>query len=157
MAHAIEALIVLETDARAICDAIPGSRLVHGGAGRWLVPLTGPFDGAARDLRAGDPAETTPEQVAATLGGLIGRLATVGLMGPVVVAVTEYFGGQGTQQSAVIELGTLSHGPFVGGDAISRGLRLAGVDKGECADEFEAVGLHRWRFTDDIAGTETKR
>lgn len=45
---------------------------------------------------------------------------------PVVLALTEYHGGDGSQMAAVVEGGAVTAGPFVGENAINRALRLLG-------------------------------
>jgi hypothetical protein len=151
VAHVIQTLIVREPDARAICDAIPGARRTQAGMGYWLVPLTSPFDEVAPILRQLDLEEASPGEVASALQGLVASLGNVVREAAIVVAVTEYFGGEGSQASAVIQQGKLVDGPFMGHDAINRALRLVGVERGDFADEFSALELHRWRRNDDVA------
>ena len=60
----------------------------------------------------------------------------------------EYFGGDGTQASAIWEEGRLVFGPLVASDAINQALRLLGVLKEKESDEFEALSLGRHRDTE---------
>jgi hypothetical protein len=120
--------------------------------GYWLVPLTSPFGDFARLLRQIVLDEASPGDVASALQGLVTSLGGIVREESIVVAVTEYFGGEGSQASAVIQRGKLLGEPFLGPDAINRALRLVGVETGDLADEFAALELHRWRWNDDIAG-----
>lgn len=150
MAHAIQALIVQEADARALCRAFPGAKRTRAQAERWLVPLTSSFGDAARDVRRIDLEQATPNDVERGFHAAITALGQIHLVGPVVIAVTEYFGGVGSQASAVIEHGRIASGPFIGRNAINQALRITGVEAGASFDEFEAVGLQHWRMTDYI-------
>lgn len=62
---------------------------------------------------------------------------------------TEYFGGTGGQSAAIWEGGQLVLGPLVTADAINQVLRLLGAVRGRAADEFEAIGLGRYRSNED--------
>lgn len=61
----------------------------------------------------------------------------------------EYFGGDGVQAYALFTKGKVVSQPVVSSSAINDALRYLGVSKGEFRDEFEAVGLDRYRNTDD--------
>ncbi|TDT98246.1 hypothetical protein EDD99_6468 [Streptomyces sp. 846.5] len=80
--------------------------------------------------------------------------------GPVVYVEAEYFGGVGTQRTAVGARGALAFGPFAveenesvprEGTPISRALRLLGVAADRGLDEFDTVGLRRHRHVEDWA------
>jgi hypothetical protein len=125
--------------------------VTRAGAGRWLVPLTSTLGAAADDMRHLDLEEATADDVGHAFQAALAALGGVEALEPAVVAATEYFGGVGSQAAAVVQHGRLSAGPFLGSGAINQALRAAGVQIGAFVDEFEAVGLHRWRWTDDIA------
>jgi hypothetical protein len=63
---------------------------------------------------------------------------------------TEYFGGVGAQAAAVFRDGELVFGPESGKRPINHALKLLGVQVTPPAhDEFEALGLHRRRSTEE--------
>ena len=61
----------------------------------------------------------------------------------------EIFGGAGTQAYIIFSKGKQIGLPVVSDDAINQALRLLGVSKAGAVDEFEAVGLGRYRSTDE--------
>src|SRR5262249_6881178 len=73
---------------------------------------------------------------------------------PIAYVETEYFGGAGTQAATVyvdgkaILTATGESGP------INRALHGLGVAKTTTLDEFEVVGLGKYRDMDDWAGNE---
>lgn len=78
---------------------------------------------------------------------------------PIAYIETEYFGGIGRQSAAVWRNGTLVFGPEQTGNedaatplldgAINRAVRLLGVNRGNACDEFEALGLNKYRSNED--------
>jgi len=71
--------------------------------------------------------------------------------GPLMYFETEYFGGLGGQGAAVFRDGELIFGPhWAAIGSINHALKLLGVRiEGPSRDEFETVGLHLHRFTDE--------
>ncbi|MBI4752475.1 MAG: hypothetical protein HY774_28625 [Acidobacteria bacterium] len=73
---------------------------------------------------------------------------------------TDYFGGAGSQGAIVWSKGKILFGPAVTGnrpdlqvdrlpaDAINCALKILGVEKGHWVDEFEALGLGKYRSQD---------
>ena len=72
--------------------------------------------------------------------------------GPVAYVEAEFFGGDGTQASAVWKERGLVFGPLASPRAINEALRLLSVEKGEHYDEFEALRLGKYRDTNDWIG-----
>lgn len=62
---------------------------------------------------------------------------------------TEYFGGDGGQGAIVARGGEIVLGPSKGDGSINAALNLLGAKKAGAHDEFEAVGLGRFRSNDD--------
>ncbi len=62
---------------------------------------------------------------------------------------TEYFGGDGGQGAIVSRGGEIVLGPLEGDGSINAALRLLGANKNGAYDEFEAVGLGRFRSNED--------
>lgn len=77
--------------------------------------------------------------------------------GPLAYIETDYFGGQGSQGAIVWSKGKILFGPAVTGNrgdvqvdqlpagAINCALKMLGVEKGNRIDEFEALGLGKYR------------
>lgn len=84
-------------------------------------------------------------------GALATLLEDLSELASVAYVETEYFGGVGTQAAAVFANGAPA---FIQGEteqpgAISEALRVLGVIRGHYVDEFDAVGLGRYRQMDD--------
>lgn len=80
----------------------------------------------------------------------IEELSSASKEGEILYFETEYFGGTGTQGAAVFSRGNLIFGPKseeIG--PINDALRILGVEVGCMRDEFEAIGLNRYRHTED--------
>lgn len=69
--------------------------------------------------------------------------------GPIAYVEAEFFGGAGTQASAVFKAGRLISGPIIDSNAICIALAQVGVARTLSCDEFDALDLGRFRFTDD--------
>lgn len=69
---------------------------------------------------------------------------------PMAYIETDYFGGIGSQAAIVFVEGRLAYGALAGPIGVINGaLRLLGVEiSGQAHDEFEAVGLSRYRHND---------
>ncbi|MEK4661458.1 hypothetical protein MHH93_06135 [Priestia sp. FSL H7-0729] len=61
----------------------------------------------------------------------------------------EYFGGAGSQNGIVWELGEVIFEETLSNNAINQSLEILGVMRLEEKDEFETVRLGRHRFIDD--------
>lgn len=112
-----------------------------------LVPLTKEVLATMGDeslvLSIGDEGEFDgfTERIVHTLErvSMAGRAAFVG---------AEYFGGVGTQWASVYENGLLLVAPESGHGAVNHALKVLGVIAQD-TDEFDAVGLGRFRCTED--------
>jgi len=82
---------------------------------------------------------------------LVSKLLRTSDKGPIMYFETEYFGGTGTQGAAVFGGGTFVLEPQSANiGPVNRGLRLLGVrTQLPARDEFETVGLHRYRSVED--------
>ncbi|MEU7086986.1 hypothetical protein [Streptomyces achromogenes] len=94
--------------------------------------------------------------------GFEGILAGWSVAGPLTYVEAEHFGGVGEQRAVVWADGDLVLGPLdvpvkrwfsrsVG--PVSQALRRLGARRGIDGDEFDAVGLDRYRWTDDWAAS----
>lgn len=76
-------------------------------------------------------------------------------LGPVVYFETEYFGGMGSQAAAAfVDGAVLLSG--VGDDAINSALRMIGITANAGMDEFDHLGLSRYRHTSDWRESATR-
>lgn len=83
------------------------------------------------------------------------RLAELSAGGELVYIETDYFGGQGNQGAVVYRDRSSVLGPQSGEcGPISEALASIGVSKSGACDEFEAVGLVRFRRMDDFEPQE---
>jgi hypothetical protein len=117
--------------------------------GFGLVPMTDALFDSISDGRSSRPFGFWKFP-----GGFELVLCTWSLIGPVAFLEAEYFGGVGRQQVAVWARGSLALGPLSGpapaGDSpISQALAFLGVKRGDHYDEFDALGLNRYRETAD--------
>jgi hypothetical protein len=119
-----------------------------------LLPLT---KGFRRSIGVDDSAAIVDGFLELTddLNQILMRWSDVG---PVAYVEAEYFGGVGEQHAQVWDRGTTSFGPLHvdegedfpdAGSPISQALRYLGVRVHDDIDEFDAVGLARYRDTDD--------
>jgi hypothetical protein len=77
-------------------------------------------------------------------------LAGLSRLGPLIFVETEYFGGVGDQAAAAFAEGhILPPTPVAGDCSINRALRCLGIISPEDLDEFDYIGLSRYRRTSD--------
>ncbi len=77
-------------------------------------------------------------------------LSTLSAFCPLLYFETEYFGGMGRQVAIVFKDGAIAFGPAkneIG--PINEGLRLLGAKRKASNDEFDSIGLGRYRYTND--------
>ena len=140
MAYTIQALLAIE---EILQDApIHGASVVSLRQGYGMIPLTTQIRKAYElpllPLTEGEPL---PDQIARW-----GLKLSEG--GAVAYIEAEFFGGEGTQGSALWSNGGMVEKPWAGEYAINIPLREMGVEKGDYFDRFEALGLGRCRSTD---------
>jgi len=75
--------------------------------------------------------------------------------GKLIYVEAEFFGGEGTQASVTYDENGRSTAPLVDPDAINSALRFLGVQVGDSHDEFDALGLGKFRKTEDWEGDVT--
>ncbi|WET77736.1 hypothetical protein P3102_27160 [Amycolatopsis sp. QT-25] len=147
--YRLEAVVVTESARGELLDSIGRVRLVALGQNLFLLPLTEAlFDTGVPGFGGLRTASTDFARL----------LAECSEHGAVAHVEAEYFGGVGTQFAQVWDHGKTVLGPLrlaedepapADGSPISQALRWLGVLKGEHFDEFDAVGLGRYRDTDD--------
>jgi hypothetical protein len=150
--HRIHGFIARIDPLLAMARSLDGAVVARTERGFGFLPLT---------EELADPEGPWPfEQMRRLSAALAERAAEQSRKGPVCYAETDYFGGAGTQAAIVWRDGALVFGPDMAEDRwengrfvatprsdrpINRGLRLLGLDRGDAVDEFEAVGLGRYR------------
>ncbi len=87
---------------------------------------------------------SVPQSIAAICVQLCGR-------GLIAYVEASYCGGTGIQAFALYREGAAVGSPVVASDAINQALRAFSVRADGFRDEFEAVGLRRFRDTEDWA------
>lgn len=143
MGHHIEAFIArLDVLQKGLKD--PGAApVIPLAQGFGLLPLSDALEKAMGD--GGDAENPYAEfwRLSAPLAGLGKEISEAG---KVAYVETDYFGGSGNQAAMLWERGEVIGPPCqsrIG--AINQILARMGVDKGDAADRFEALGLDRFR------------
>jgi len=150
--HSIQALIAQEeifADAKLILPSAVVCPLSQGFA---LLPITdaAEMEFVASGLAASDPSPPLAKEMVAGVAALGARLS---IHGPVVYAATFIFGGTGGQDALAWHGGELVLSLSDDEDnmsawpnsPISRALRQIGVKAATGEDEFDAIGLGRYR------------
>lgn len=149
MGHNIAAIIAGADTAAALAVAADAPALTELPFGLGIVPLSDRQFDRITDLKPGPYVDG----FAYLSARLTAALTTASRKGPVVYIETEYFGGTGSQAAAAFVDGELvlaehhvdmrdSHrrdGP------INKALRLLGVSASGDRDEFDTLGLARFR------------
>ena len=140
MAYTIQAFLAIE---EILLDApVEGASIVSLRQGYGMIPLTTEIRKThGLPLLPLTDGEPIPDQIARW--GI--KLSSAGA---VAYIEAEFFGGEGTQGSALWSNGDMIEKPWVGEYAINIPLREMGVEKGDYFDRFEALGLGRCRSTD---------
>lgn len=151
MSHHIEGFIADGDQLRRVATEFSGARVVQLSIGFGFLPVT-------KELARDDDAAPFPHLIRLT--AKIGAWAeSKSRMFPLAYIETDYFGGHGCR-AAMAWIGGKVFGPFRTSDlregrqfvptpllegAINRILRLIGVDRASERDEFDALGLGRYR------------
>jgi hypothetical protein len=122
-----------------------GGVIVPLGQGKGMIPLEDRF----RELHE-IPFLPFTDEGKAEIPESIEVLASQ-FNGPVAYVEAEFFGGDGTQASAIWKDRNLIFGPLVKVSAINEALQRLGVAKGSRHDEFDALELGNYRDTNDWA------
>jgi hypothetical protein len=145
MAHCVTAIISSSSVVRSILRSASGLVAVPLVDGLGLVPL----DDDALDSVASNYSQTA-DGFAYLSPALAAFLADQSRHGPLVYFETDYFGGVGTQAAAAYHGGQpIPLTPSSGDGAINLALRCLGVSPHSAFDEFDYVGISRYRHTSD--------
>jgi hypothetical protein len=142
MAYTLQAVIAKEGVMRI--DQLDALRIVRLGSGIEMIPLGSEV---RKRLRL-DFLPLTDEGESALPIGLADLCSELSGGGRVAYVEAEFFGGIGTQASAIFENGNARIPPVVGEDAINQALREIGVVAAKGKDEFDCAGLGKHRDTE---------
>lgn len=147
MAYVIRALVLTAPAAAALSVIRPDIAMTDLGQGLNLLPLTPStlreFGTNAEVFEVGEDGEFDDYTV-----GVAEKLEQIAKKGDAAFVGAEFHGGSGTQWAIVH---SANHEPQVikGLDAINQALRQLGAARVPPSDEFETVGLGRFRTTED--------
>jgi hypothetical protein len=148
MAYRLEAFLGTQDALRSLAEHHGDLRIVPLSQGIAIAPLT-------PDLRAslasmvdiGDPDPSWPFRKLSKDAGH--RAVQQSGRHRLAYVEAEYFGGAGDQAAVVWEGGAVRNGPLATENAIDQALRDLGVVANAGTDEFDTVGLNRWRSTSE--------
>jgi hypothetical protein len=145
--HVLSALVLRGTPEHRGLLAGAGARVVPLGEALLLVPVTSAL---LVSVEAQFPAPARgPSRTCRGLTGPLAQLArSLSAHGPVAYVETDYFGGAGTQAATVWSKGQrVLRRPRAPSGPVNAALRLLGVAGAGLQDEFDTVGLGRYRET----------
>lgn len=148
MGHYIQAIIGPEHVLNNLQRRFGTSRVIALGQGLFLLPMVEEIY---------DALPSAPYTVSAKVNlhfrfldsKVIALLMDASKEDPVAYVETEYFGGEGDQGAVVAREGKVVFGPAAGNGSINAALRLIGAKKATEHDEFDEVGLGRFRRNED--------
>lgn len=141
MSHKVQAFVGARTILELIERQYALSRVIDLDQGLALLPLSDDlYDAIPGDLIA--PSEKGFVLLTPKIVALIKETSTYGVLG---YFETRYFGGQGEQSAVFAQLGEITFGPQTGAGSINQMLHLLGAREKGDRDEFDAVGLGRFR------------
>lgn len=145
MGHSVTAILSSRPAVDSILRSSPGLVAVPLVDGWSLIPL----DDAALDSVASDYSKTA-DGFNYLSPSLEVFLAGHSQRGALVYFETGYFGGEGSQAAAAYQDGhPLPPTPSCGEGAINRALGCLGITRHGAFDEFDQIGLNRYRHTSD--------
>jgi hypothetical protein len=157
MGHNISGFIARAAELSEVARALQGSRICPLGAGLAFLPLSDA-------IWHGDDAAAPFDHLHQLTESLAGWAAEQSVNVPIAYIETDYFGGTGSQSAVVWKGNSVALGPvFCGEDdngkfhasevgPINAALRFLGVNATRGMDEFETVGLHRYRDNETWLG-----
>ena len=166
MGHRLQAALGPSAVAEAFARRWAQARVVALPQGFALVPLTPVLTDDVDELTWLDRRRLAPSPHPSLSAGVAAVLAEASAAGPLAYVETDSFGGVGEQHAAVWERGAVVLGPLASrtawdderldlappeAQAINRALRRMGVTTRGGQDPFDALGLGRYRDTEDAA------
>jgi len=164
MSHYIQALIASADILESIRHAHPATRVIPLPQNLALLPVTQAFADDVEHAQSSS-AKLAFDQFTVLTSALADLAKDLSKRAPIVYVETEYFGGQGAQAAVVWKNGEVVFGPLVtknidegqqcvfttslSDEAINQAMRNIGVVATNARDEFDIVGLGRYRSNDD--------
>ena len=151
MTHEIRVLVASEEFCSRLSEAGPEVQPEPATSGWWIVPLTPECARALSGASLSVPDLEDPtdrELLSQAVAPLVASLTSLRLTGGVAGLFTQYFGGSGDQASFAVRDGVVVVEPVVGPGSINAALQAIGVAADGEQDEFDTIGLHRWRMMD---------
>jgi hypothetical protein len=149
MGHCIHAIVAPADTADLISSQSPELRLLDHDNGFTVFPIDADFI-VARIAPDKTPTLTGDEFMLMTNGFRL-FLQSLSIGGQLAYVETEYFGGEGGQGAVVCRNGSEVMPPtWRESDTINDALKLIGMSRGTCADEFVAAGFGLVRNNDQI-------
>lgn len=152
--HEIQALIGSEATTAALTRTWSEARRRELSADLFIVPMRPQLVRQATGAEWVLPDLEDPLE-APTLAGVVAPLITSirrnNVGGTFALVFTQYWGGPGAQASFLVRDGVAAVNPHFGPNAINEALSQLGVQAEGERDEFDTVGLHRWRSTETMA------
>ncbi len=149
MGYQLEAIIGKEQTLGLLASGFKNAQVVALAQGMAIIPLTDElYDEIADGGEVDHFYKLSP--------GIEAWTARISAVAPIAYIEADFLGGFGTQGAVAWRDGSRALGPIHAPDAINQTLRFFGVQVNGVRDEFEAVGLHRHRHTDDwiLSATE---
>ena len=144
MVHQISAIIGKRQAVRVFADRWTWAEVVDLPQDCGMVFLTDAlFDGITQLFDG--PGQEEPSSLTLFTSAIRRALEEAAHPGPLAYIETDYAGGYGTQAGVLLERGQAALGPLEGAGAINRLLRTIGVWSRPGEDEFDALGLGRYR------------
>ncbi len=148
MGHYIQAIVGSRQVLESLQQCFGVSRVVELNQGLFLLPLTEAFYDALPS--AADTFAWRGEFHFRFLDSkVVALLIDASKVDAVAYVETEYFGGAGDQGAIVARGEKIIFEPTEGDGSINTALRLIGARKEAAHDEFDAIGLGRFRSNKD--------
>ncbi|MBN8660279.1 MAG: hypothetical protein J0M35_07965 [Candidatus Obscuribacter phosphatis] len=158
MGYEIQAVIAKISTLSLLVPSSKYVRIVSLEQGYGLVPLV---DELFEELHSVGPdciAQSDPLDGFCKLSKpVIAQLEMLSNLGAVAYVEAEFFGGMGGQSSIAWINGSVSFGPEHAEDAINKVLLHLGVQAKRKHDEFDSLGLGRYRHTKSWFNTERRK
>jgi hypothetical protein len=148
MGHNIQAIVASKRVLDALRQRFGVSRVVELGQGLFMLPMLDELYDALPSAEgtaglAGDFHFKFLDQ------RVVALLVQSSQEEAVAYFETAYFGGAGGQGAIVAKDGRIVFGPVQGDGSINSSLRMLGAKKQLARDEFDALGLDRFRSNED--------
>lgn len=147
MSHALEALVGQTHAVAEFASRWVRARVVGLPQNFALVPLSVALREDIEEL-VGTDKQGRFLAFAALSDAVAEAVAEASSAGALAHIETEYFGGVGEQRAVVWEQGRVTLGPLEDEHAVNAALRRLGVWTDGTADEFDTLGLSRFRDTE---------